>query len=295
MQDGPELAGPSPGRRRLLVECMSRPEQASNPLSKCEDERACTVPGRHFVMSQTGLALLALQAAGNYESNEEKYSSQVRRGLDWLIEHQRPDGALVACPKSEPKEIIRIRIMYEHAMAAFALAEACAVRKAQGKAGRTEARSAAVKAIEFIERHQHNDGGWRYTINKQERSDCSVSGWAMLALKSAREAEIPVSQETVDQTRYFFKSCETSDGRTAYQSGDGAGLGRDHRRRNVDPPPVAQGSGSAAGEDVGKLTSPVRRERYRDRVRRGNRRVLHPLQRDTGDVSGRRRQLEPME
>ena len=64
------------------------------------------------------------------------------------------------------------------------------------------------------------DGATR--IQKQERSDTSVSGWAMLALKSAKEAEIPVSQETLDQTRYFFKSCETSDGRTSYQSGEAA-------------------------------------------------------------------------
>ena len=116
--------------------------------------------------------------------------------------------------------------MYGHGMAALALAEACAVRKALGKEDAPKLKNAARKAIEFIERNQHNDGGWRYTIEKQERSDCSVSGWAMLALKSAREADLPVGQETVDQTRYFFKSCETSDGRTAYQSGAGPGRTR---------------------------------------------------------------------
>jgi prenyltransferase beta subunit len=193
-----------------------------NPGSKCEEGGLCTVPGQDYVMSQTGLALLALQAAGNYESNQEKYSNDVRRGLDWLIEHQRPDGALVG-PLSGQDGNYRQTHMYEHAMAAFALAEACAVRKAQGEADAPKLRNAAVRAIEFIERNQHNDGGWRYTTEKQERSDCSVSGWAMLALKSAKEAEIPISRDTLDQTRYFFKSCETSDGRTAYQSGEGAG------------------------------------------------------------------------
>jgi hypothetical protein len=197
-------------------------DKASNPLSKCERESACTIPGQHFIMAQTGLALLALQASGNYESNDEKYSSQVRRGLDWLVEHQGPEGDLVAMPKRQSKNYPHT-YMYEHAMATFALAEACAVRKAQGKEDAPRLKTAAVKAIEFIERFQHNDGGWRYSIDKQERSDCSVSGWAMLALKSAREAELPVSQETLNQTRYFFKSCETSDGRTSYQSGEGPG------------------------------------------------------------------------
>jgi Squalene-hopene cyclase C-terminal domain/Prenyltransferase and squalene oxidase repeat len=194
----------------------------SNPGSKCEEHGECSVPGQDYVMSQTGLALLALQAAGNYESNQEKYSNNVRRGLDWLVEHQRPDGALVG-PLAGQRGGYGHTFMYEHAMAAFALAEACAVRKAQGKGDARSLWNAAVKAIEFIERNQHNDGGWRYSIEKQERSDASVSGWAMLALKSAREAEIPIRQDTLDQTRYFFKSCQTADGRTAYQSGDGAG------------------------------------------------------------------------
>ena len=70
--------------------------KASNPVSKCERAWShAPSPGIRFVMAQTGLALLALQASGNYESNEEKYSSQVKRGLDWLIDHQQPDGALV--------------------------------------------------------------------------------------------------------------------------------------------------------------------------------------------------------
>jgi hypothetical protein len=194
----------------------------SNPGSKCEEHGECTVPGQDYVMSQTGLALLALQAAGNYESNQEKYSDNVRRGLDWLVEHQRPDGALVG-PSSGRNGRYSHTFMYEHAMAAFALAEACAVRKAQGKADAPRLWNAAVKAIEFIEQNQHNDGGWRYSTEEQERSDCSVSGWAMLALKSAKEAEIPIRQETLDQTRYFFKSCQTADGRTAYQPGEGAG------------------------------------------------------------------------
>ena len=201
-------------------ECLG--PKAGDIGSKCEHDGTCAPTGQPIKFAQTGLALLALQAAGNYESNEEKYSTSVRRGVSWLIEHQQPDGALAGIQAGQPGNYGR-NFMYAHGMAAFALAESCAVRKAQDKADAPSLRNAAVKAIEFIERQQHNDGGWRYSIRKQERSDASVSGWAMLALKSAREAEIPVSQQTIDQTRYFFKSCETSDGRTAYTSGSGAG------------------------------------------------------------------------
>ena len=189
--------------------------------SKCEADLPCTVPGQRHIFAQTGLALLALQAAGNYESNNEKYSTAVRRGIRWLIEHQQPDGALVDTERRSGA-VYTNTFMYEHSMASFALAEAFAVRKAQGAADEPSLKNAAQKAIEFIAEHQHNDGGWRYTLQKEERSDTSVSGWAMLALKSAREAEFPVSPETLNQTRYFFKSCETADGRTSYQSGEAA-------------------------------------------------------------------------
>lgn len=195
--------------------------ERSNPRSRCEEEGWCTEPGGDFPVAQTGLALLALQAAGNYESNDNKHSDSVRRGIRWLIDGQREDGALVG-PSSFHDGNYQNSFMYEHAMAAFALAEACAVRKAMRKPDDTRLTDAAMAAIRFIEAQQHNDGGWRYTTRKQEPSDTSVSGWAMLALKSAREAELPVQQETVDQTRRFFKACETDDGRTAYQSGGGA-------------------------------------------------------------------------
>jgi hypothetical protein len=247
-------------------ECVGSKQK--NARSRCEEEGACTVPGRKFAMAQTGLALLALQAAGNYESNQEKYSSEVRRGLDWLVVHQRPEGALVGSPSGQ-RENYAHTFMYAHAMATFALVEACAVRKAQGKEDAPRLRNAAAKAIEFIEQHQHDDGGWRYTIRKQERSDTSVSGWAMLALKSAKESELPVRPETLDQTRYFFKSCETSDGRTAYTSGAGAGSDAitavgmlTHLLLLKDPTaPLVRSSANHLASQAA---------RHRDNVRRGN-------------------------
>jgi hypothetical protein len=200
-------------------ECLGPRE--TYPQSRCEKTGLCATPGRNYVMAQTGLALLALQAAGNYECNEEKYSSHVRRGLNWLVDQQRRDGALVG-PLSVQRANYGRNFMYEHAMAAFALAEACAVRRAMRKEDAPLLRRAAQRAVAFIEQQQHDDGGWRYSSSSAQRSDCSVSGWAMLALKSARAAKIPVSQQTIERTRDFFRSCETDDGRTAYVTGASA-------------------------------------------------------------------------
>jgi hypothetical protein len=54
-------------------------------------------------------------------------------------------------------------------------------------------------------------------VNPGDESDCSVSGWVMLALKTAREAEVRVSPETVSRMLKFFAAHYAEDGRTYYQ------------------------------------------------------------------------------
>jgi len=78
-------------------------------------------------------------------------------------------------------------------------------------------RSAAEKAIRFIERNQHNDGGWRYTADVKRPGDTSVSGWQVLALKSAIEAGIPVSDVCIARVRKLFDARASEEyGRTGY-------------------------------------------------------------------------------
>ncbi len=191
--------------------------KGSHPSSMCEEESACGLPGNNHITAQTGLALLALQAAGHYDFNDNTYSSNTRRGLEWLAQNQKPDGALVGAGSDTGGRGSYSRtFMYEHAIATFALAEACAIRKATRRKPVESLRDAAGRAVGFIETVQHDDGGWRYSMNTSEGSDTSVSGWAMLALKSAIEAGLPVDPSTVPRVRDFFAKCESADGRTGY-------------------------------------------------------------------------------
>ena len=180
---------------------------ADGQHTRCEAGSHCGTPGGDYPFAQTGLAILAFQAAGHFEFNETKYSKVVRKGLSWLVEHQSKDGSL--CPKGARN------YMYEHGMAAFAVADSCAAARAMKKQPDLLFLEAARKAVAFIEDQQHEDGGWRYTPTGN--SDTSVSGWSVLALKSAREAGIKISDECVGKVRKFFQSCEErSNGRTGY-------------------------------------------------------------------------------
>jgi hypothetical protein len=190
--------------------------------SRCEKEHPCSGPGGQYEPALTGLAILAFQAGGNYDFNGQKYSENVRRGLDWLVARQGADGELVtrlspAVAIPIERQVYNPRFMYEHAIATFALTEACALARAAKRHVDERYLAASIKAVKFIEDQQHDDGGWRYSILKSERSDSSISGWAMLALKTAKEADLKVNSSTISRMTAFFKrQADPLTGRTRY-------------------------------------------------------------------------------
>jgi len=189
------------------------------PESRCERDAPCTGEGGVYEMAHTGLAVLALEAAGHYYFNGNTYSDPVRRGLDWMVEHQRSDGGLIGSKPPGRHDRFHRNYMYEHGIAAFALAEAAAVCTAMRQPQYERYRLAAEKAVRFIDEMQHTDGGWRYTDDLGRPSDTSVTGWQVLALKSAHEAEIAVSEECTENVRIFFNSRALGEnGRTGYTS-----------------------------------------------------------------------------
>ena len=112
--------------------------------------------GAEHRVALTGLAVLAFQAGGHYDFNNREYSQCVRHGLDWLVAHQRSDGCFL-----DPDHGTRSCNMYEHGIAAFALADACEMSLSLHQEPFDPYRQAAEKAVQFIHYAQHDDGGWR--------------------------------------------------------------------------------------------------------------------------------------
>jgi hypothetical protein len=137
----------------------------------------------------TGLALLSYLGAG-YTHQDENYRDVVRRGIEWLVKHQQPDGNL-SFQGSDATHF------YSQGIAAMALCEA------YGMTQDRDLREPAQKAIDFIIRSQDpHRGGWRY--RPQDGSDTSVTGWQLMALKSAKMAGLEVPEEVLQKVSHWL-------------------------------------------------------------------------------------------
>jgi hypothetical protein len=142
----------------------------------------------------TGLALLAFLGAG-YDHYEPKYRNVVRQAIDYLRAHQKDDGDLYVPMDQESNQSAWL---YSHAIASMALCEA------YGMTGDEELRVPAQKAIDFILAAQEkNLGGWRYSPGRE--TDTSVTGWMLMALKSAELSGLDVDPTAYDRIRAWLE------------------------------------------------------------------------------------------
>jgi hypothetical protein len=132
----------------------------------------------------TGLSLLAFLGAG-HTSKDGDYKVTVRNGLQWLIANQQSNGCFPGT-----REINDHHYPYSHAICTMALAEA------YGMTGSRVFEERAQRGIQFISSLQNEYLAWRYATPdfkpKDNDNDTSMTGWVILACKSARLAELVV-------------------------------------------------------------------------------------------------------
>jgi hypothetical protein len=160
----------------------------------------------HDDTAGTALALLPYLGAGQSHL-VGAYKEEVAKGLRWLILHQKPNGDLRSTDGNSG--------MYAQGQATIVLCEAFAMT------GDEELRVPAQKAIDFIVGAQYNDGGWRYSANpRNQTGDTSVVGWQLMALQSARAANLTVPETTFQRTSAYLDRVQHNKGATySYQAG----------------------------------------------------------------------------
>jgi hypothetical protein len=146
-------------------------------------------------VAATAFGLLPFLAAGvthkpAAKATQKDYSKVVGQGLNWLVGRQGKDGYYGGD-------------MYAHGLATIALCEA------YGMTSDPRLKASAQLAVNYVARAQDAaGGGWRYA--PRQAGDTSVTGWQLMALKSAQMAGLAVPKRALTLAERFLDSVEAS-------------------------------------------------------------------------------------
>ncbi len=147
----------------------------------------------------TAMALLAFQGHGDTH-REGKHSRAVARGWAALLKLQNKEGLFSGImPESN-------QVLYTHAQCSIALCEL------YGMTMDSNFRGPAERAIAYALKAQDpKNGGWRYRFG--EDSDTSVTGWFVMALQSARMAQLKVPDDALKRVSDYLDLAQIDEGR----------------------------------------------------------------------------------
>jgi hypothetical protein len=184
---------------------------------QCLSGRCAGIGERDYDTGVTGLAILAFLGAGYSQLSQDvqidpafpdrplHFGQVVKKGLQYLLARQDPEGCIGERG---------MKYMYNHCVAALALSEA------YGLTVSAPLKEPAQKAIDFLVASQNPGKGWRYSAKCMD-NDTSVSGWAIMALKSAEMSDLAFPATAYDGAiAWLNESTEVSSGypRTGYNA-----------------------------------------------------------------------------
>jgi hypothetical protein len=178
----------------------------------------------------TSLVVMAFLSRGHMPGHGP-YGRQLDRAIDFVLDQQSRRGYFSLLPVPPSSDHLRPgqTLLYNHSIAGLMLGEVYGMTS--GPRNRRIA-EAIPKALAFsrgvqarIKATEPEIGGWRYAYPDSPRanSDLSVTGWALMFYRSARNAEFEVPKQFVDEGLDFVERCfvdtpsERSDGLYRYR------------------------------------------------------------------------------
>jgi hypothetical protein len=157
----------------------------------------------------TAMAMLAFQGYGQTHLGGPRIEFRriMARAKTALLKMQSKRGDFLRVNRGDPSLDDNHRF-YTQAMCTFALCELFAM------SGDSDLRKPAQEAVDFLVKNQDTDGGWRYGRQSgfRPRSDLSVTGWVMMALQSARMADLKVPDRTLYRVEQFLDLVSQQEG-----------------------------------------------------------------------------------
>jgi hypothetical protein len=168
------------------------------------------------------LATLALLSTGG-EPSRGRLGPCIDRALAFVLRYVDEEGIL-ALPEPNRSH----GPMYEHGIATLLLGEVLGMTS-EAPSGLEHLTRVHRESVNLILRAQavpkssrSDTGGWRYFPNaKSTDSDISVTGWQVLALRSAQNAGLAVPRRAIDQAVAYVRRCRHPTGGFGYMCGAG--------------------------------------------------------------------------
>jgi hypothetical protein len=174
----------------------------------CSPEEPCRERGEAYY--RIGITSLVIQVL--LKENPSRFEGALERGLSFLVAQQQSQGLFGSALG---------KYTYNHALATLALAQALDWKSKESW------KLALKKAFITIIALQNQDGGWRYGIHSQEKSDLSVSVWMFRALKESERHGLAIPALVLERFRSFLATrFDATQGVGGYLSAsDGGSLG----------------------------------------------------------------------
>lgn len=160
------------------------------------------------VVSLVGMSYLS----AGYTPGYGEYADKIDRCLNYVLDSQRSNGLLDKGDSGHG-------LMYAHNIAALFLSECSGMVSAEMQARLSPVLARATKLIleaQAVPKNENHEGGWRYKPDSRD-SDLSCSGWALMALRSAKLNGAPVPDEAIKKAvGYVLKNHDREEGRFGY-------------------------------------------------------------------------------
>jgi hypothetical protein len=166
----------------------------------------------------TSLAVMAFLSRGHLPG-QGRYGQLLNRAIDNVLNQQSRRGYFSQLQVGPEQGHLKPpqTLVYNHCIAGLMLGEVYGMTSGE-RSRRIE--DALAKALVFSRsvqsrKKQHPDevGGWRYAYpdSPAANSDLSVTGWALMFYRSARNAEFEVPKTYFDEGLDFIERCHVSD------------------------------------------------------------------------------------
>lgn len=160
------------------------------------------------ISSLVGMSFLAM----GHLPGQGRYGDAINRRIDYALKHASPEG-LIDCGDHGNGP------MYAHCISALFLSEVSGMVDARRQRQIDEVLPKAIQLIlraQAVPKSEEHQGGWRYQLTSRD-SDLSCSGWALMALRSARLNGAPVPPEAIEAAvAYTYRRFERRLGHFGY-------------------------------------------------------------------------------